>query len=443
MPDTVAATSPKGDYAGSVMTVALVLVVAIYTTSYDQIPALHSILATTIAALALGLAYVATLASFSRAIPLLLALLLITVITLALHWAGIPQDFNVLLRYLTAIAGIFSLHMIRLPNMTRFMAFVSMAVIAYAGYITATGGPFNYAGTVRTFPFWSGLANSSFLIGALVLVIALSQISRYIKFLWVGIGLVVLIGYGAVTAMLMVALFFAGWYFLYRGWKRTWLYFFGVLAAVAGVLFRNANSVAGADIDSLGVGAVGSGRLDSWFGRLVDFADRDFASQMMGLGPYSDYQLSDLWYWAEKNAHSDLVTVLMEFGVIGFGALLFLTVLTYKRTSGLAQVAILAIALGAAASNTFIDRPAVAVSWGLVLYASAFHKVSQRSAPEASAAVTDEPRIAEFSPSHERLFSQVKSRRTPRQAHQSTSQRGLPTGGGARSAVIRHGADGR
>lgn len=381
MSSRVAKTASGNDWIGAALTLALVTCLAVYTTSYEHAPALRSTLASIIALLSLGLAYIAALGNFMKALPLLIALLVITAITVALQWAQLPQDFNVLLRYLTAVAGIFAMHMVRLPDLTRYIAFVSMFVIAYAGFISATGGPFLYAGTVRTFPFWAGLANSSFLVAALIIVIALASIRRAFKIPLVVSGLVILAGYGAVTAMLMVAVFFAGWYFLYRGWKRIWLLTFGALTTIGGVLFRNANSAAGADIDSLGVGAVGSGRLDSWYGRLVEFADRDFATMLLGQGPYSDYQISDLWYWAEKNAHSDLITILMEFGLFGFAAILWLGLATYRRASGLAQVALLAITVGAVASNTFIDRPAVAVSWGLVLYACAFHRERQQIQP--------------------------------------------------------------
>jgi len=361
-----------------VLTVTLVLAVAVYTVTYDHIPAARTPLASLMAAQSLLLAFFAFLTNSRRAIPLMIALLVVLGITAALQWAEIPQDFTPLLRYLTAIAGMFAIHMTRLPNLMRYISYLGMAVIAYAGYVTETGGPFFYAGTVRTWPFWSGLANSSFFIAALLLVIAVNPMKKFFKVLWVGAGLYVLAGYGAVTAILMVAFFFAGWYFLYRQWNRIALFAMGGIAVVGGILFRNANSVAGADIGSLGVGAIGSGRVDSWAGRLVEFVDRDFATQMLGRGPYSDYQVTELWYWAEKNAHSDLVTILMEFGIIGFVAIVGLWISAYRRTSPLGQVALLSIALGAMASNTFIDRPGVAIGWGLVLYACDRHTVRPR-----------------------------------------------------------------
>lgn len=394
----------KNDFMGTTLTVALVLVVAVYTTSYEPMPAFRNALAILMAGLALLLAYFAVLMDFRRALPLVVALLTVTALTALLHWAGIPQEFNVLLRYLTAIAGLFAIDMVRMPDLTRYMAYTSMGVIAYAGYVSATGGEFTYAGTIRTMPFWSGPTNSSYLLAALILIVSLSPVKRFLKLLWVGAGMAILAGYGVVTAILMVALFFAGWYFIYRGWKRVWLYVLGAVAVVAGILFRNANSVRGADIESLGVGAVGSGRLDSWLGRLADFADRDLTAMMFGLGPYSDYQVSDLWYWEEKNAHSDLVTILMEFGLVGFIVLLTLGVTTYKRSSGLSQVCMLAVALGAMASNTFIDRPSVAIGWGFVLYACGYRDV-QRKGPRASRLKPQE--LPKISPSHHRMFQKA------------------------------------
>lgn len=379
MPSSATKATPKNDFMGTALTVALVLVMAVYTTSYEQVPTLRNTLAMLMAGLALLLAYFAALLDFRRALPLLVTLFTVIALTVSLQWAGLPQEFNVLLRYLTAIAGLFATHMIRSSNLTRYMAFASMGVIAYAAYIAATGGEFAYAGTVRTTPFWSGPTNSSCLVAALIVVVSLSPVKRYLRLLSVGVGITVLGGYGVVTPMLMVALFFAGWYFLHRGWNRMWLFILGAVAVLAGVLFRNANSVQGADIQSLGLGAVGSGRLDSWLGRFADFADRDVASMMLGFGPFSDYQVSELWFWEEKNAHSDLVTVLMEFGLVGFTAFLVLGVVTYRRSSDLGQIAMLAIALGAMASNTFIDRPSVAVGWGFVLYACGYVEVTSKA----------------------------------------------------------------
>lgn len=377
-------TASERDYLGGILTGALILVVAVYTTTWEQIPALNGFLAGVMAGLSLLLAYLAAVLHFRKALPLIGALTVITVLTAILNLTGTPQDFNVLLRYLTSTAGLFAMSMIPMASLTRLAAGASMGIIAYAGYVSATAGEYLYAGTVRATPFWAGPANTSYLVSALIIIISLSPLKRVYKLIWVSSGIFILVGFGVVTPVLMVALFFAGWYFLHRGWRRVWLYIVGSAAVLTGIYFRNSNSVEGGDIATLGVGAVGSGRLDAWTGRLTSFAERDPASMLLGLGPRSDYQTSSLWFWEEKNAHSDLITILMEFGIIGFLAFLILGITAYRGATNLGQVAILSVALGAMASNTFIDRPAVAIFWGVVLYACRHHIVKLREDRSAS-----------------------------------------------------------
>lgn len=377
-------TEPKRDFMAKALCVAVVVCLAMYTTTYDNVPALRGVLATALAGLTLGLVYVAMLTKPARALSLTVVLFIFAIIPVVLAWSGLPQDFNVLLRYLTAIAGVFVFQLLPIADLRRFFAYGGMIIIGYAAFISVTGGPFAYAGTIRTYPFWSGLANSSFIIAALTITVALAPLKLGTRIVWIITGFAVLAGYGAVTAVLMVALFFGGWYFLYRGWPRIWLYILGLVAVIVGIEFRNDNSVAGADIGTLGIGAIGSGRLDSWIGRLEQFANRDLVSQFVGFGPYSDYQVSGLWYWAAKNAHSDIVTVLMEFGLFGLVAILLLAAKVHKRSSPLEQVGLLSIALGAAASNTFIDRPAVAIAWGMTLYACGQYTVGKRDSKRES-----------------------------------------------------------
>jgi hypothetical protein len=396
MSTPVKETEPKHDFMANALSVAIMVCLAAYTTTYDKVPVLHGILATALAGLTLGLVYVAMLTKPARTVHLLLVLVLFAVIPVVLAWGGFPQDFNVLLRYLTAIAGIFVFQLLPVSDLRRFFAYGGMIIIGYAAFMSVAGGPFAYAGTIRTFPFWSGLANSSFLIAALTITIALAPLRRGTRVVWVLTGCAVLAGYGAVTAVLMVALFFGGWYFLYRGWPRVWLYLLGLIAVVVGILFRNDNSVAGADIGSLGVGAIGSGRLDSWIGRLEQFGNRELVGQLVGFGPYSDYQVSGLWYWAAKNAHSDIITVLMEFGLFGLVAILLLSARVHKTSTPLEQIALLAIALGAAASNTFIDRPAVAIAWGMTFYACGLHRVGSKRELNRADRLTNAPHKTGF-----------------------------------------------
>lgn len=349
--------------------------IAVNTITYGPAPAVSSAVAMLLAACALGLFFVSAVYQQGKAIPVFLMVLTLVALTTINHFLVDGQQIDVLFRYVTAVAALFVLHVARIPDLRRVFSYVAMGIIAYAAFAAAAAGSYKYAGTPRFYPFWSGVASSSLLIAAITILIALTPLKRATKAFWVSLGLVVVVGYGVVTTTLMLALFFGGWWFLRKGWNRFWLYSFGVAAVIGGIIFRDANSVEGSNIETLGIGAIGSGRVDAWLGRFQDFAERDFPTMMFGLGPYSDYQFSALWDWEAKNAHSDLVTMLMEFGILGLCLVLFMGVLLYKRANAVEKLALIAIVFGAAASNPLLDRPVVAAAWGFALYACRYHKV--------------------------------------------------------------------
>lgn len=368
-------TKPKGDFVATTCTVLLTALVAVNTIAFDLAPSVSYLAGMLIAASALGMLLFSALLRPRPTGPLVIMVVAIVVLTAINHFLVAEQQFAVLLRYATSLAALFGIYLAQLPDLRRFCSYVGMALIAYAAFVGVSSGAYTYAGTPRLRPYWSGVASSSLLIAAVTVLIALSPFKKATKTLWVAAGLALVVGYGVVTTALMLVLFFGGWWFLRKGWSRFWLYAFGAVATIGGILFRNENSVAGADIETLGVGAVGSGRLDSWLDRFTGFAERDLATMLVGLGPYSDYQTTALWDWEAKNAHSDVVTLLMEFGVLGLGAVLCMGVVLYKRSNDVEKLAIIAIAFGAAASNTTIDRPVASAAWGLALYACRYHAV--------------------------------------------------------------------
>lgn len=375
MSPVVQPTRPASDVVATSCALLLMCAVALNTITYELLPSISSAASLVIAASTLGVFLVTALIHQERTGPVVVMALILLVSTMINHFLVEQQQFDVLFRYVTALTAIFALHLAPIPDVRRTFSFVGMGVIGYAAFVAATGGSYTYAGTPRFLPFWSGVASSSLLLAAFTILIALTPMRRSTKIFWVTLGLAVVIGYGVVTTTLMLALFFGGWWFLRKGWNRFWLYSLGVAAVVGGIIFRDNNSVAGSDIATLGVGAIGSGRVDAWLGRFQDFAERDFPTMLIGLGPYSDYQFSALWSWEAKNAHSDLVTILMEFGILGLGLVLFMGWLLYKRANAVEKLALIAILFGAAASNPLLDRPVVAAGWGVALYACRYHEV--------------------------------------------------------------------
>jgi hypothetical protein len=368
-------TEPRGDFVATTCAVLLVVFVASNAITFESAPSVSSLAALLIAATAFGVLCPTAVLRPSKSLPLVLMITAIFALTALNHFFVESQRLDVMLRYATSIVALFGMWIAHLPDLRRIFSFIGMAVVGYAGFYAATGGPYIYAGTPRLIPFWSGVSSSSLIVAAFTIVIALTPLPKLVKAFWVVLGLVLVVGYGVVTTVLMIALFFGGWWFLRKGWNRFWLYSLGAAGVVGGIIFRDKNSVAGADIASLGVGAVGSGRVDAWLQRFQEFAERDFPSIMIGLGPYSDYQVTGLWDWEEKNAHSDLVTLLMEYGLLGLCVVLIGAFFYYKQGNQVEKLAFIAVAFGAAASNPLLDRPVIAAGWGVVLYACSYHAV--------------------------------------------------------------------
>lgn len=368
----VRAEAPSKDFIATCMTVLTMAFASGYVITYESFPSIATALAAGVAASVLVLLVVTSVFRWWQAAATLGAVAVLVLLTVLLDWTTEPQQYDALTNYIVSVAVVFTVRLAPVPDLRRTLAVMGVCVLCYAAFVAAIGGNYLYAGVIRVEPFWSGVHSSSLMVAGLTALVALSPFRRGWKVVWVGLGLLLLGLYGVVTPFIMVAVFFGGWFFVRHGWNRFWLYLLAAVSVVVGVLFRNENSVAGARIDALGFESIGSGRLDSWLLRLNEFTLRDLPTMLAGRGPYSDYQVTDLWWWEEKNAHSDVVTMLMEFGLIGLGAVLFAGVAYYKGSSEVERLAFIAVAFGAAASNAFLDRPMVSVAWGMVLYASRY-----------------------------------------------------------------------
>jgi hypothetical protein len=109
------------------------------------------------------------------------------------------------------------------------------------------------------------------------------------------------------------------------------------------------------------VTSAGNGRLGTWIERLTLFQARNFITKLIGTGPYSDIQISSIWWWSAKNAHNDAITFLMEFGFIGL-IIYFLIISSlwssYRNKSrGLA----LSFVVASFSSNAFLNRPVITI----------------------------------------------------------------------------------
>lgn len=364
---------PPTDFLARTVALLLVVVAILYALGFNLAPATRPAVSTLlVGAVILGLVLTVML-NWLQSFPIFSLVLFFVLVSLTMDWVGYPQNFDALLRYCVSLAALFIF--VRLPagDIRGKVSAAAGAIIGYACFVAVVYPPITVAGVRRASPFVGGAEgfhSSAIVIGALVIIVWTSPWRRFQKLLVGGAGLVLLVSYGGATEMLMVAVFAVFWLASKRGWPN-WVVLLASASLIgASVLYRDENSVSGATVGQLGAGALGSGRVDAWLTRFEVFVSSDLITKLFGSGAYSDYRITTLWWWEEKSAHSDLVTILMEFGIFGMALFLVAVMKTKEILSKIGQMALGAAVLGMGLSNTLLDRPALAVFWGLAIYAA-------------------------------------------------------------------------
>ncbi len=91
----------------------------------------------------------------------------------------------------------------------------------------------------------------------------------------------------------------------------------GALSAVA----ASDGTLMGTELDWLS-----SGRLSMYSEKWNHLAERGFWPTLFGEGYRSDLMVSQVWWWGAKGSHSDFLTFLTEYGLVGSAALMWFAV---------------------------------------------------------------------------------------------------------------------
>lgn len=116
------------------------------------------------------------------------------------------------------------------------------------------------------------------------------------------------------------------------------------------------------------LGLLGSGRVAAWESGLESFAKHDLYTQLFGQGAGSSFQFWGVWWWAQKDIHSDFLRILIENGflvlliVVACFTIGFFTAQTVNSvTSSLLASALITSLI----SNGVLGRPYAALLWVL------------------------------------------------------------------------------
>jgi hypothetical protein len=121
---------------------------------------------------------------------------------------------------------------------------------------------------------------------------------------------------------------------------------------------------------SVDLNELSSGRIDMYIEKANQLFEFGFIDWLFGKGAGSDLIASDVWWWEKKGAHSDLITYLVENGIVYllFFALLFLRLTLIKKKANIIYMSILIGGLiTSTISNGIFSRPIAAYLFFIVL----------------------------------------------------------------------------
>lgn len=127
------------------------------------------------------------------------------------------------------------------------------------------------------------------------------------------------------------------------------------------------------------VNALSSGRLSMYEFKYYQLMDNSLISWLIGNGAGSDLVETDFWWWEAKGAHSDVITFLVEGGIVFFIAFIFmLKNLSLLVPDDSGRSIVLALFVTSLFSNGFFVRP-LALYFVLFSIALLYAKEDSRS----------------------------------------------------------------
>ena len=188
---------------------------------------------------------------------------------------------------------------------------------------------------------------------------------RLLSALGIFVSVYLVYGFGVRTVWTMGAIFILV-LFIYSNRYRT-LYAMGVSSMIALFLVT---TVFVLDKEFwLSVMDVGSGRIGTYIQRSEIIASRGARDLLLGTGIGSDsFEGKYVWRSEAKDSHNDYLSLLIEFGIIGFAGLIFYVAGLIRASRDKFSVAILvALLFASLISNAALFRPNLGALYGLAI----------------------------------------------------------------------------
>lgn len=240
---------------------------------------------------------------------------------------------------------------------------VGCALILGSAIFHAVAMPMVYLSNIPRFgSFSAGLHTSAYTLSlAAILIVDLFRqriVSRTFTVVFVVTGSFIVFGYGVRTVFLLVSIFFI--FDFIAKWLRKTRADVTQVSFILWVLVFVFILIISIVISSWSFGELSnfsSGRISNYFERFSAIWQRSFSAFLFGTGPGSDEIVTDVWWWAAKDAHNDFIHLFWEGGIPALlGTWAFLLLLLKPDPIGL-LAPLAAVIASSAVSNALLVRP--------------------------------------------------------------------------------------
>lgn len=244
----------------------------------------------------------------------------------------------------------------------RLLLWAGLAVCAAGFYTAGAESAVTLNGVLRWRPFSSGLHTSAYVM-ALLVILALELIRVHRAYRWEFITLLVssatlLWMYRVRTAIVVTAVYLVFRVVARYGFARSRGEALGavlVTLAVGGLLL----AIYSMTLEWQAIDAFSSGRMSNYLERAMLLAQRSISEIIFGTGPGSDRIIVSIWWWDEKDSHSDFLQLFWEGGVVALVSVAtYFTHLIAARPRVLLPLG-MAVAASSTISNALLARPNV------------------------------------------------------------------------------------
>lgn len=273
------------------------------------------------------------------------------------YFVSIEQAFRKISPFFAGLAIISERQKISL----NLIIYLCILILSYATIYAFIQEKVELTGTLRLSPFSSGLHTSSYQIAGIVILIyelyRSKKISKYTNLILCLLGFFLIIGYHVRTSQLLLIIYFFNAVYADIILKKLNSIYRHYISACAMLIILSILLIISVNISYDHISNISSGRIDNYISRIEIIQNRTILEFLVGNGPGSDFIYTDIWWWEEKDSHSDWLQFFWEGGFLAtLGFAYYLITILKINTRSLFPI-IFSLSISSLISNAVFARP--------------------------------------------------------------------------------------